>query len=109
MSAASDAVNLEPAVKETEDFDAAIQGMSKSARAAKDNLDLLFQPEGGEGTLGSWADFGVEEINGVADAMELMADRTSGAKGSLNELDSRSEEHTSELQSRFDLVCRLLL
>src|SRR5699024_12579389 len=24
-------------------------------------------------------------------------------------LDSRSEEHTSELQSRFDLVCRLLL
>src|SRR5699024_11934023 len=25
------------------------------------------------------------------------------------ELHSRSEEHTSELQSRFDLVCRLLL
>src|SRR5699024_12624324 len=25
------------------------------------------------------------------------------------ELDNRSEEHTSELQSRFDLVCRLLL
>src|SRR5699024_11827743 len=25
------------------------------------------------------------------------------------ELDARSEEHTSELQSRFDLVCRLLL
>src|SRR5699024_306807 len=24
-------------------------------------------------------------------------------------LDARSEEHTSELQSRFDLVCRLLL
>src|SRR5699024_11294587 len=24
-------------------------------------------------------------------------------------LDDRSEEHTSELQSRFDLVCRLLL
>src|SRR5437868_11476044 len=28
-----------------------------------------------------------------------------GVRGS----DSRSEEHTSELQSRFDLVCRLLL
>src|SRR5207249_7757748 len=29
----------------------------------------------------------------------------------LNEIvtDGRSEEHTSELQSRFDLVCRLLL
>src|SRR5207249_8727921 len=30
--------------------------------------------------------------------------RTSGRYGEL-----RSEEHTSELQSRFDLVCRLLL
>src|SRR5699024_1761733 len=27
----------------------------------------------------------------------------------MSELDRRSEEHTSELQSRFDLVCRLLL
>src|SRR5207249_11787629 len=27
----------------------------------------------------------------------------------LVRLDGRSEEHTSELQSRFDLVCRLLL
>src|SRR5699024_11340881 len=27
----------------------------------------------------------------------------------LENVDERSEEHTSELQSRFDLVCRLLL
>src|SRR5437868_12657510 len=27
----------------------------------------------------------------------------------ISQADSRSEEHTSELQSRFDLVCRLLL
>src|SRR5699024_12404907 len=27
----------------------------------------------------------------------------------LSKLSSRSEEHTSELQSRFDLVCRLML
>src|SRR5437868_7821198 len=27
----------------------------------------------------------------------------------FGELSARSEEHTSELQSRFDLVCRLLL
>src|SRR5699024_12210135 len=27
----------------------------------------------------------------------------------VEEEDTRSEEHTSELQSRFDLVCRLLL
>src|SRR5438067_3216618 len=33
--------------------------------------------------------------------------KTSIARKSLS--DRRSEEHTSELQSRFDLVCRLLL
>src|SRR5699024_11697629 len=27
----------------------------------------------------------------------------------ISKIDTRSEEHTSELQSRFDLVCRLLL
>src|SRR5699024_219363 len=30
-------------------------------------------------------------------------------ENNLNKSDYRSEEHTSELQSRFDLVCRLLL
>src|SRR5438067_13437274 len=29
--------------------------------------------------------------------------------GTVRATDPRSEEHTSELQSRFDLVCRLLL
>src|SRR5699024_12192464 len=32
-----------------------------------------------------------------------------GAKVSVSAESIRSEEHTSELQSRFDLVCRLLL
>src|SRR5207249_5050214 len=32
-----------------------------------------------------------------------------GAFVTLEEQEGRSEEHTSELQSRFDLVCRLLL
>src|SRR5579885_3746100 len=32
-----------------------------------------------------------------------------GSSGLLVEIAGRSEEHTSELQSRFDLVCRLLL
>src|SRR5699024_11859942 len=32
-----------------------------------------------------------------------------GAANSLERLPRRSEEHTSELQSRFELVCRLLL
>src|SRR5437868_13060033 len=31
------------------------------------------------------------------------------SNGSVRALGGRSEEHTSELQSRFDLVCRLLL
>src|SRR5437868_7828428 len=31
------------------------------------------------------------------------------SNSSSSSLDNRSEEHTSELQSRFDLVCRLLL
>src|SRR5437868_13169895 len=35
----------------------------------------------------------------------------SGRRGAARRVDAarRSEEHTSELQSRFDLVCRLLL
>src|SRR5699024_336599 len=33
----------------------------------------------------------------------------SGYNGELKIIADRSEEHTSELQSRFDLVCRLLL
>src|SRR5699024_12602789 len=32
-----------------------------------------------------------------------------GAHPARQHVDVRSEEHTSELQSRFDLVCRLLL
>src|SRR5699024_11254932 len=32
-----------------------------------------------------------------------------GARAVVGDLVLRSEEHTSELQSRFDLVCRLLL
>src|SRR5207249_11913157 len=50
-----------------------------------------------------------------ADGRGLRAD-AAGAGGLRRErpgqraaADSRSEEHTSELQSRFDLVCRLLL
>src|SRR5438067_10634554 len=44
-----------------------------------------------------------------------LAHRTSRARARLKSLSKglpfshRSEEHTSELQSRFDLVCRLLL
>src|SRR5207249_5193041 len=45
---------------------------------------------------------------------ELMIDDKKLSPGDYNRAeagstDQRSEEHTSELQSRFDLVCRLLL
>src|SRR5690349_22185636 len=38
-----------------------------------------------------------------------VAGRASGAGGGTDPAAGRSEEHTSELQSRRDLVCRLLL
>src|SRR5438067_13095997 len=39
-----------------------------------------------------------------------VAERTAHQRGRRDRrLERRSEEHTSELQSRFDLVCRLLL
>src|SRR5699024_11856751 len=44
-------------------------------------------------------------IVGVDDGDDAAAVRLDGETAIL----SRSEEHTSELQSRFDLVCRLLL
>src|SRR5699024_11388575 len=37
------------------------------------------------------------------------ADENGPAQGMYSSYAERSEEHTSELQSRFDLVCRLLL
>src|SRR5437868_13051536 len=39
----------------------------------------------------------------------LLAETDEGYKNLIKLVSARSEEHTSELQSRFDLVCRLLL
>src|SRR5207249_9111753 len=45
-----------------------------------------------------------------ARAREVVRQSDSRIKAQVEEaLKARSEEHTSELQSRFDLVCRLLL
>src|SRR5699024_12647172 len=43
------------------------------------------------------------------DNLLIHAQRTNATACAELELWNRSEEHTSELQSRFDLVCRLLL
>src|SRR5699024_12426376 len=53
---------------------------------------------------GSWA---VENNGQCGDATGAGVDNGRGHGG--GEFYPRSEEHTSELQSRFDLVCRLLL
>src|SRR5437868_10769206 len=41
--------------------------------------------------------------------LEIVPGEHGNGDPELLRLDERSEEHTSELQSRFDLVCRLLL
>ena len=101
MKGISDEINLEPAVNDVEDFDAALRGMKVSAEAAEANLNSLFQPEGGEGSLGSWAETswlgtGAEDINDVSSAMELMAKRSGGA-------DEKMAEFNSEINTLFGL------
>src|SRR5690349_23700483 len=56
----------------------------------------LFRSHADETTDGEWA-FLAKTINWVRTYADVLANNT------------RSEEHTSELQSRRDLVCRLLL
>src|SRR5207249_12290861 len=68
---------------------------------------------------GAWLDsklhaLGLKPAGGVTLPYSLPAHPTGGRPYELGMLGSeygsvRSEEHTSELQSRFDLVCRLLL
>src|SRR5438309_11423010 len=43
------------------------------------------------------------------DAAEVVRDTSCQGIGALRNFGPRSEEHTSELQSQFHLVCRLLL
>src|SRR5207247_11392560 len=52
-------------------------------------------------------DFAQRDADAIADAIGLR--RAMIRLGRLLDFVSRSEEHTSELQSRVDLVCRLLL
>src|SRR5699024_12406007 len=49
----------------------------------------------------------IKENPELKDLSHLIADST--IEDQNKRINDRSEEHTSELQSRFDLVCRLLL
>src|SRR5699024_11716740 len=46
---------------------------------------------------------------GKTTTFRMILDLIDQTEGSITWNNERSEEHTSELQSRFDLVCRLLL
>src|SRR6266496_6846686 len=52
---------------------------------------------------------GSEELKGLATKMPYSRQLLRGVSAPKESLGLRSEEHTSELQSRRDLVCRLLL
>src|SRR5699024_12081197 len=51
----------------------------------------------------------VTDSYATGDVHASNGERVGGLIGSLSSSTVRSEEHTSELQSRFELVCRLLL
>src|SRR5207249_10545352 len=78
-------------------------------------LYWIFLEDGGRTLLRSFAD--VERWTVAARwaarfhaaTRDLPEAQTSVPRRRSSEATSRSEEHTSELQSRFDLVCRLLL
>src|SRR5437868_12022509 len=66
---------------------------------------LVFLHEG-LGSIRQWRDFPAQ-VATASGCRALVYDRY--GYGQSDVLEERSEEHTSELQSRFDLVCRLLL
>src|SRR5699024_12001485 len=71
-----------------------------------DHLDGGFDPAGEDSDELLDLD-GKALLAAIADADESAPDEE--IPGQLLRPSQRSEEHTSELQSRFDLVCRLLL
>src|SRR5207249_9330408 len=54
-------------------------------------------------------DAGASDVERLARPNREPGGPGSAASGAQRTSEARSEEHTSELQSRFDLVCRLLL
>src|SRR5260221_10583127 len=53
--------------------------------------------------------FGVVQVLQALQALHVVGILGPGGEEGLEGLEDRSEEHTSELQSHSDLVCRLLL
>src|SRR5699024_12376700 len=74
-----------------------------SATSQSCRTSSLCPPDSGTGADGG---FGVREKRGAAAGRNSSPERKSVCLARICGC-SRSEEHTSELQSRFDLVCRL--
>src|SRR5207249_6164558 len=92
-------------------FDQVRAGLTRPVEAPK-AVELLPLDErlryDGDDLLDAWGRMQTDFLaRGWSDGFPLVppTERAVAAQGSQ----SRSEEHTSELQSRFDLVCRLLL
>src|SRR3989442_15673601 len=81
------------AIKNSSAYDAAIR---KKVKEGKSGEPLFFE-------------LALEDLTRAADLFRPIWDRTRGVDGWVSLEVSRSEEHTSELQSRPHLVCRLLL
>src|SRR5207249_9239259 len=84
-------------------------------RSAAEVLDRLGEVAHRHGAHTGERDLGTR-LGGTDEAFQPTPSRTLGGGESAGnrpqpavEREFRSEEHTSELQSRFDLVCRLLL
>src|SRR5699024_9080893 len=71
-----------------------------------DELKKLFEEHGIETEL---VEYSEGRCNLIATLNGSSAGKVLGFTGHMDVVPPRSEEHTSELQSHFDLVCRLLL
>src|SRR6266536_4253214 len=92
-------------------------GIESAARADSDD-DILGEPllrDEVDDLVAAWRaqrpDLDVEPMQVLSRISRLARHLDIARRGAFaeHELESRSEEHTSELQSRVDLVCRLLL
>src|SRR5207249_7812111 len=93
--------------------------LAQEALGAERRGDLRAQDLDGDGA--AVPEIAREVHGGHAAVPQLALERVAGGEGGAERVESggqgrssaprrlRSEEHTSELQSRFDLVCRLLL
>src|SRR5690606_41597536 len=74
-----------------------------------DQVELLFSANPGSEPRGLGKVASGGELSRVRLAIEVILAAKSGNRGTFVFDEVRSEEHTSELQSRENLVCRLLL